>query len=251
MGIFKPLNQVKLTNVSIVRLKKGAKRFEIACYKNKVIEWRNGVEKDLDNVLQTHQVFLNVSKGELASKDDLLKCFNTTDVEACMLDVLAKGDLQVGEKERNLQLSNLSKDIATIVSEKCVNPETSRPYPATFIEKAMKDIQYSVSSYSSAKKQALQVIALLQAQNTIPIKRASMRLRIVTSSKDGKRLKEKIVGISTIEQEDWSEDWDLTCLCDPGQFRIINSLIQEETKGKGRVEVLSVGENTQGDETFE
>ena len=38
-----PINQLKLTNVSIVRLKKGGKRFEVACYKNKVLEWRNNV----------------------------------------------------------------------------------------------------------------------------------------------------------------------------------------------------------------
>lgn len=39
-GIFTPINQVKLTNVSYVRLKKGGKRFELACYKNKVQEYR-------------------------------------------------------------------------------------------------------------------------------------------------------------------------------------------------------------------
>jgi ribosome maturation protein SDO1 len=43
MSIFTPTNQKKLTNVSLVRLKKGGKRFEIACYKNKVMEWRQGV----------------------------------------------------------------------------------------------------------------------------------------------------------------------------------------------------------------
>jgi len=43
-------------------IRKGGKRFEIACYKNKVINWRNGVEKDLDEVLQTETVFSNVSK---------------------------------------------------------------------------------------------------------------------------------------------------------------------------------------------
>jgi hypothetical protein len=36
MPVFQPSNQIKLTNVSIVRLKKAGKRFEIACYKNKV-----------------------------------------------------------------------------------------------------------------------------------------------------------------------------------------------------------------------
>ena len=43
MSIFTPTNQVKLTNVAVVRLKKAGKRFEIACYKNKVMSWRNKV----------------------------------------------------------------------------------------------------------------------------------------------------------------------------------------------------------------
>ena len=58
-------NQVSLTNVDVVRAKKNGKRFEIACYKNKVLSWRQGVEKDIDEVLQSHTVFLNVSKGQV------------------------------------------------------------------------------------------------------------------------------------------------------------------------------------------
>ena len=38
-----PTGQKRLTNVAIVRLKKGGKRFEIACYPNKVTSWRNQV----------------------------------------------------------------------------------------------------------------------------------------------------------------------------------------------------------------
>jgi hypothetical protein len=37
MRIGTPLNQKRLTNVSVVRLNKGGKRFEIACYNNKVV----------------------------------------------------------------------------------------------------------------------------------------------------------------------------------------------------------------------
>ena len=61
-----PTNQKLLTNVAVIRSKKGGKRFEIACYKNKVLSWRQGVEKDLDEVLQSHTVFLNVSKGQVS-----------------------------------------------------------------------------------------------------------------------------------------------------------------------------------------
>lgn len=41
--IGQPVNQVRLTNVAMVRMHRGGKRFEIACYRNKVLSWRQGV----------------------------------------------------------------------------------------------------------------------------------------------------------------------------------------------------------------
>lgn len=87
MPINQPANQIKLTNVSIVRLRKGGKRFEIACYKNKVREWRSGVEKDLDEVIQIQNVFVNVSKGQVAPNEDLQKAFGTTSTDDIVLEV--------------------------------------------------------------------------------------------------------------------------------------------------------------------
>jgi len=60
--VMQPVSQVRLTNVAVVRLKKGGQRFEVACYKNKVVNWRNGVETDLDEVLQSQVIFENVSR---------------------------------------------------------------------------------------------------------------------------------------------------------------------------------------------
>merc|ERR1712111_44253 len=132
-------NQKLLTNVAVVRMKKTGKRFEIACYKNKVLSWRQGIEKDLDEVLQSHTVFLNGSKGQVAKKDDLVKALAKDDQTEICKEILAKGDLQVSDKERQAQQEALFKDVATIVSEKCVNSETKIPYPVSIIEKAMKE----------------------------------------------------------------------------------------------------------------
>ena len=77
--IFTPSNRIQLTNVAVVRLKKGGQRFEIACYKNKVVSWRNKVDTDLDDVLQSYSVFVNVSKGQTAKKEDLVAAFGTDD----------------------------------------------------------------------------------------------------------------------------------------------------------------------------
>ncbi|KAF1733466.1 Ribosome maturation protein sdo1 [Beauveria bassiana] len=217
--INQPSNQIKLTNVSLVRLKKGKKRFEIACYKNKVLEWRSGIETDLDNVLQIPNVFLNVSKGQTAPKEDLEKAFGkkmTTD--DIILEILKKGEQQVGEKERAAQLERINNEVISIVASKLVDPRTKRVYTSGMIEKALdmlssqahqpseskekvdksgsaagtpatgedgearpraKEHSWTgVSTTKSAKSQALEAMKALVAHQPIPVARARMRLRI-------------------------------------------------------------------------
>ncbi|KAF8848746.1 Shwachman-Bodian-diamond syndrome protein [Acephala macrosclerotiorum] len=210
--IQQPSNQIKLTNVSLVRLKKAKKRFEIACYKNKVLEWRNGIEKDLDNVLQINNVFLNVSKGQTAPSADLAKAFGPkTSTEDIILEILAKGELQVGEKERHAQLERVHNEVVGIVASKLVDPKTKRVYTTGMIEKALdmlssqgsqaqaagsgtgtpatgeegeakpktkEHVWTGVIATKSAKSQALEAMKALIAYQPIPVARARMRLRI-------------------------------------------------------------------------
>lgn len=212
-----PSNQIKLTNVSLVRLKKGKKRFEIACYKNKVLEWRSGIETDLDNVLQIPNVFLNVSKGQTAPKEDLEKAFGkgkTTD--EIVLEILKKGELQVGDKERAAQLERVHNEVISIVVSKLVDPRTKRVYTPGMIEKALDMLSSQAHSgekttdsgtatpttaeageakpktrehtwtgvvtTKSAKSQALDAMKALIAYQPIPVARARMKLRVSCST---------------------------------------------------------------------
>uniref|UniRef100_A0A8C5K1F6 SBDS ribosome maturation factor n=1 Tax=Jaculus jaculus TaxID=51337 RepID=A0A8C5K1F6_JACJA len=211
MSIFTPTNQIRLTNVAVVRMKRAGKRFEIACYKNKVVERRRGrerEEKDLDEVLQTHSVFVNVSKGQVAKKEDLISAFGTDDqTEICK---------QVG----------------------CA---------AYLLPMFIYSISQALWILSS---QALEVIK--QLKEKMKIERAHMRLRFILPVNEGKKLKEKLKSlIKVVESEDYGQQLEIVCLIDPGCFREIDELIQKETKGKGSLEVLSLKDVEEGDETFE
>ncbi|KFX91990.1 hypothetical protein O988_07491 [Pseudogymnoascus sp. VKM F-3808] len=215
VGIKTPSNQIKLTNVSLVRLKKGKKRFEIACYKNKVLEWRNGIEKNLDEVLQIPNVFVNVSKGETAKKEDLAKAFGKdVKLDDIILEILNKGELQVGEKERAAQLERVHNEIVDIVAGKLVDPKTKKVYTTGMIEKALDMVSAAgsqerqeknaaaadapaegeekkhlptwtgVNATKSAKSQALEAIKALVARQPIPVERARMSLRITCPMKE-------------------------------------------------------------------
>jgi ribosome maturation protein SDO1 len=213
--INQPSNQIKLTNVSLVRLKKGKKRFEIACYKNKVLEWRQGIETDLDEVLQIPNVFLNVSKGQTAPKEDLAKAFGkdkTTD--AIVLEILNKGEIQVGDKERAAHLERVHHEVVSIVASKLVDPRTKRVYTTGMIDKALDMLSSQahqgeksaagsgagtpatgeageakprptwtgVVTTKSAKSQALEAMKALIANQPVPVARARMRLRITCAT---------------------------------------------------------------------
>lgn len=150
----------------------------------------------MDEVLQTTTIFNNVSKGIVAKREDLIDVFGTDDEEKISVRILAEGDMQVtkapslhtgtqpwvtditifckkssaisttvllsalrqvSDKERDVELSSMFKDVASIIAEKCVNPGTQRPYTISMIERALKDVHFSVDVKRSAKQQALHV----------------------------------------------------------------------------------------------
>ena len=175
-NVITPSNQQRHTNVAVVRTTKKGMRFEIACYRNKVLSWRSKAEVDLGEVLQVDSVFTNVGKGQLASKKDLIKAFGTAELEVVIKELLDHGEMQVSEKERDALMESMFRDVAAIVVDKAVNPENNRPYTISMIQTAMKEIHYSVHTNKGAKSQALDVIRKLKT--VMPIARAKMRVKV-------------------------------------------------------------------------
>ncbi|KAJ5597290.1 hypothetical protein N7537_007374 [Penicillium hordei] len=328
MPINQPSNQIKFTNVSVVRLKKGKKRFELACYKNKLLEYRSGAEKDLDNVLQVPTVFLSVSKAQTAPSAELAKAFGTgTPREEILQEILRKGEVQVGERERKDILERVEKEVLDIVSGRLVDPSTKRVYTSGMIHKALdqltsasgqqqtqasgevngegedsqpkKPLWTGVSANRSAKSQALDAMKALIAWQPIPVMRARMRLRVTCpvsllkqsvkaapgaasnkekeapsggsknkkgnkGSKKSKKddsdveagqsdveaapkapstVKDKIMAfIESVESQEvvGGDEWEIVGFAEPGAFKGLNELVSNETRGRGRVEVLDM-----------
>lgn len=242
--LVQPIGQKRLTNVAVVRLKKHGLRFEIACYKNKVLSWRSRVEKDLDEVLQSQTVYSNVSKGVVAKTKDLVAAFGTDDQAKICLEILEKGELQIAGKERESQLSSQFRDIATIVMQKTINPETQRPYTISMIERLMHEIHFAVDPHNSSKKQALEVIRELQKH--FPIKRSPMRLRLTVPGQNFHSLCEKLKEWSaTIVSKDESVNQpSVICEMEPGIFRECDGIVRNL---QGRLEILAISVHAEGD----
>jgi ribosome maturation protein SDO1 len=168
------------------------------------------VETNIDNVLQIENVFINVSKGQVAPKADLDKSFEKMPLKKIIEHILEHGELQVGEKERHAELDRINHEVIDIVAGMLVDPTTKRVYTAGMIGKALDQLSSQSATHKAekpeatadgddkgkdaavptlpkwtgvtankpAKKQALYAAKALVAHQTIPVMRARMKLKI-------------------------------------------------------------------------
>lgn len=180
---------------------------------------------------------MNVSKGQSAPTADLTKAFGKgLSVDNIILEILNKGELQVGEKERHAQLERVHNEVISIVAGKLVDPKTKRVYTTGMIEKALEMLSAQgtqsqqadknasgngtpitgedgeakpkpkehiagwtgVVATKSAKSQALDAMKALIAHQPIPVARARMRLRITCPTSI---LKQAAKSVATKEAE--------------------------------------------------
>lgn len=236
--INQPNSQIRLTNVSLVRMKKGKKRFEIACYQNKVHDFQSGVEKNIDEVLQIPQIFLNVSKGQIASSEDLKASFNTTNIDEIILEILKKGEIQLSEKERAQQNEKLHKEILNIISAKCINPKSKKRYPPTMIDKALKELKFNFVNARSAKSKSLEAIKLLVEKQIIPIARAKLRVKVILNTETFNKVKSEFENefISFLENSEIVDDNTLILfLLEPENYKPLGEKVKSM---KGKLELV-------------
>lgn len=259
--ITQPLNQVRLTNVAVVRLSRGGHRFEVACYRNKIVNYRQGTETDLSEVLQTERVFANVSKGQFANSKTLKKCFGTADeAEVCRL-ILDRGDVQVSDQERAARLESTSREVASAVAGKCVDPASRRPYTMAQIRDAMKAAGFMVHPTRNVKQQFLECVKLLQRTGVLDIERAKMELALVLVDEDedgnfaGRRnnaidlLTEEGVARSDILPPKDDRDARIVFQSDPSLYRKMDGIARDPSV-QGRIEIIQQCVTEEGDVTL-
>lgn len=229
-----PLSQQRHSNVAVVRYCNHGKRLEVACYKNKVVAFRNGTESSLNDVLQIDRVFTDVARGDYASAELIQQVLGKpmTDSEA-ILFILQHGKMQVSQGEREGELDDIIKEVCTIVAEKCVNSQTGRPYPVELYVNTVKSLGFSFKFDQPAKKQALQVIHDLLERQPFPLKRAPMLVRCSPSTVDVVR--EWMKSVAGVEEAPEQESGSLTLLIEPGLFRELDIVCRD---AEGAVQVI-------------
>ncbi|CAH8595232.1 unnamed protein product [Schistosoma haematobium] len=166
--------------------------------------------------------------------------FRTEDERQIIKTILEHGELQLTEKERLVGQQALFRDVAKIVSERCVNPENNRAYTVTMIEKMMKDCHISLKANKSAKQHALEVIKQLRSAPGFKIAPSMMEVNITMQKDSCEPVIERLLQLcNDIIQQSESLDglYDLTAVVEPEKYGSIETLLHNEIKGKYSIEI--------------
>jgi len=233
-----PSGQVKLTNIALMKYKVGNKKFEIACYRNKAIDYRKGIETDLDEVLQSVVIYSNAQQGHQASKEELEKYFPGMKFKDIMKMILEKGEIQITDKEREHQIDVMSKDIANIIAEKCCHPDSKRAFALESIKAAMKKIHFPVRLDQNAKKQASDCTKILQEKFVLA--RAEMKVQLNIAKDKKESLVKELQEIQVVVKEEFTEGEKshLICLIEPSKYRSIEDILKNKLQD-GSMEILN------------
>lgn len=144
----------------------------------------------MNEVLQSDRIYKNCVKGDLAKKEDLNHFFPKMEYMDIVKLILEKGDIQISEKERNLNQQNTRNDIANIIVEKTFNTENGLPFPHSMIIQVLDDIKFTTRDDQDTKKQALKAIKCIQEKNILPIERKLMSFNLYLKEKNKNSYKE-------------------------------------------------------------
>lgn len=211
--MFLPGNKKKLTNVSVVSLKKFGRKYELAVYPNKLYEYRGKITSNIADIVHVDKIFASVSKGKLCP-EKYLKDFNMP-YEQIIKEILDKGVEQKDTKTRNFELEKTENEIICLVKSRLLNK--GKFMSEDFVRKLIAGFNITVGN---AKVQALEIVKILSEAGYEKIK---MKIK-VSDKKHIESIKKAIACVvfeESIVKIDSSDYPELRSFCEKNRIDFI------------------------------
>jgi len=229
---------VKLEEAVVARFSSQGMDFEVLVDPELAMAFREGKKVEMGNLLAVERIFKDAGKGEVASRDSLLKVFGTEQVEKVAEHILLKGKIQLTTEQRRKMREEKLKQIVSLIARRAINPQTGLPHPPSRVEEAVRRAKVGVDEFKTAEEQLPAVLKAIQALLPLKFEMRKIALKIPPSYA-GKSL-HAIKGMAEVKKEEWLSDGSLLLLVEipaglqPEFFDKVNDL----TRGEAQIKVV-------------
>ncbi len=172
------MKMVDIDKAVIARLNKEGRHFEILVDCDKALEYKEGKNVSLEEVIATTQVYFDVKKGEKVSEDGLRAAFDTEDLNEAIKIILQKGEIQLTSKHREEERENKKKKIINIIHRNAVDSKTGYPHPVARIETALGESKFRVDDSKNAEDQLEDALKALRELLPIKFEKKEVEIRV-------------------------------------------------------------------------
>ena len=229
-----------LDEAVIARLKKGVEVFEVLVDCDKAIEFKEGKEEDIKEVLAAEHVYKDAKKGLHASEHEMEKSFETQDALKVAEIVVKEGSIQLTKDYRDKLREEKKKKVVELIRLNAIDSKTGLPHPLVRIENAMEEARVKVDELKSAEDQLNDIV--IKLSEVLPIKFEVKKFEIKIPAQFAGSSYSVVKKYGKIVSEDWGNDGSLSVVMEipPGMSEEFFDQLNKLTHGD--METKEMGE---------
>lgn len=154
------------------RIRRGSKHFEILVDMEDALKFKKG---NGQVILETDKIFLNAKKGDLASREDLEKNFETTDIQKIAETIVKNGEVEVTQEQRSAEQEAKFKQVVDFFSRNAIDPQSGNPLTPERIKNALEQSHIQIKN-TSIENQIPEIFDKLS--RILPIKIETKKIKI-------------------------------------------------------------------------
>lgn len=227
----------KQSRLSLARLKKYGKTFELSIDPEQALKFKKGLLSDVTEALQAERIFLDARKGLVASSQDLQQAFSTTDVLQAAAVILREGEIQGTGEQRSQEREQRRRKLVHLIHTMAVDPKTGYPHPPQRIEAALEQGKINLDDHHTVEEQLDGIIQKLRP--IIPLKIEQKQLIVILPAALASKFLKMVSSLGKVMQDDWQNDgsWKGTLEIPAGLVQEAIGKLNSWTHGEAIVEV--------------
>jgi len=224
--------------INLAIYKKGGKTFQIDVDPDLAMDFKEGKDVEIREVLKVQDIFSDAKKGNLAKGTDLVEFFGTEDVLEVAGKIIKEGEVQVSAQYRNKIKDNKRKQLIDIIHRNAVDPSNHLPHPVTRLEAAFEEAKVRVDEKKTAQEQLDDVMK--QLRPIIPLKFEIKKIEIKIPSELAGKAYGKVINLGNKLNEKWLDDGSLLVVLEipAGIESEVYDEVNSLTQGKAEMKVI-------------
>ncbi|MEZ0344995.1 MAG: ribosome assembly factor SBDS [Infirmifilum sp.] len=224
--------------LSIARLEKGGKRFEVFVDAEKAWALKNGEKIDVREIVEGEFVYSDAKQGLKAAEGDLKKWFGTTDPYAVAEIIIKRGELLLTAEQRKELIEAKRRQIIEFLSRNTIDPRTNTPIPPKRIELALEEARVSIDPFKPVEVQVNDILKSLRM--VLPLKVAKAILAVHIPASHVGKVYGALQKMGRVLRENYGSDGSLSVELEvpAGMQSSVMEIVSSITKGQGDVKLL-------------